>query len=72
MKNDTAFPVIVKCEDLGGFNRGLTKRELFAAMALQGLLSYMAPLRPEKEEQASVAVAAVQYADALIAELERE
>lgn len=45
---------------------GLTKREQFAAMAMQGLLSHNSNWRPT-----SVAKASVDYADALLAELEK-
>ena len=45
---------------------GLTKREQFAAMAMQGLLSHNSNWRP-----ASVTEAAAGYADALLAELEK-
>lgn len=44
---------------------GLTKRELFAAMAMQGLMKY--PGNPDY-----VAHMAIQAADALIAELNKE
>ena len=50
---------------------GLTKREYFAAMAMQGLLS--GEYRCATEEQATiVARHAVQHADALLAELAKE
>jgi hypothetical protein len=45
---------------------GLTKRELFAAMAMQGLCSGKYLGEPAQE-----ATKAVQFADALLAELER-
>jgi hypothetical protein len=47
---------------------GLTKRELFAAMAMQGLLS--APIYDSTPE--GYAHDAVLYADALLAELAKE
>jgi hypothetical protein len=43
---------------------GLTKREYFAALALQGLTAHLG-------RNTGLALAAVQYADALIAELNR-
>ena len=47
---------------------GLTKREMFAAMAMQGLLSH----RPENAFPYEIADAAVEFADALIEELNKE
>jgi hypothetical protein len=49
-----------------GIGRGLTKREYFAAMAMQGFLS-----RPMDENENIVAGAAVIVADALIEELNK-
>jgi hypothetical protein len=48
---------------------GLTKRELFAAMAIQGLIirSYGEPIAPQ-----ATAHFAVEYADALLEELSKE
>jgi hypothetical protein len=45
---------------------GLTKRELFAAMAMQGLLA-----NPAYADHGPLAPAAVFHADALLAELEK-
>ena len=61
--------------------RSITKRELFAAMAMQGLSAHMKwsgsyseldrrDKRPETEAR-WIAIAAVRYADALIAELSK-
>lgn len=58
--NDSAFPM--------DFQAGLTKREYFAAAALQGLLA-------TGENIGGVAIfakSAVQYADALIMQLNKE
>lgn len=56
-----------------GFFLGLSKREYFAAMALQGLLSNKGPLFPDSQGNKELfAIAALKYADALIAELEKE
>lgn len=52
--------------DRGGYT-GLTKRELFAAMAMQGLMTIDADWIPDY-----VAGKAVGYADALLAELEKK
>ncbi len=63
-------------EDVGGnvpvwhVASGLTKRELFAAMAMQGLLA--SPVYgPDPISFPETAPLAVAYADALIAELEK-
>lgn len=62
-------------------NRDLTRRERFAAMAMQGWIAslgedilgdYVDDQRAFAEHQAAVAEAAVGYADALIAELDKE
>ncbi len=53
---------------------GLTKRELFAAMAIQGIITANVPMpgvSPLDSIKAS-ALAAKMYADALIAELAKE
>lgn len=62
MKNESAFP--------GPMSPGITKRELFAAMALQGLISTLTINRDDHAELLSQT--SVKYADALIAELERK
>ena len=49
---------------------GLTKRELFAAMAMQGLLSYGNEL--SNVSLAQIAPIAVEQADALLAQLEKK
>lgn len=51
---------------------GLTKREYFAAMAMQGMLAYdgyAAPLRDDKTTAEIFADSAVEIADALLAAL---
>jgi len=45
---------------------GLTKREMFAMAAMQGVLS-----RRANHDKSTIASYAVEYADALLAELER-
>lgn len=52
-----AFPV---------FNSGLTKREYFAALAMQGILARPPDLTPPKAE---IVAASVSYADALLVAL---
>jgi hypothetical protein len=56
--NDPAYP-------MHGFNKGLTKRELIAAMAMQGLLATPG----EYEHAKTIAQWAVDQADALIERL---
>lgn len=52
---------------------GLTKREYFAAMAMQGLLAHKGSVfHKEQGNGELVALGAVGYADALIAELNKE
>lgn len=50
---------------------GLTKREYFAAMAMQGILSANFPHGPMQDEKNSAAHYAVVIAEALIAELNK-
>ena len=63
--NDAAYPFQV---DTGQVTGGLTKRELFAAMAMQGLLSN----NTQEGYWREFAKRAVDAADALIAELSKE
>lgn len=51
---------------------GLKKREIFAAMAMQGLLSNLAGIRREGFKDHEIEEFAVMRADALLAELEKE
>lgn len=74
--DDTAFP-IVHPDGKGVQYYGLGKRELFAAMAMQGMLSnssYVAAASRVAEEEGitgveSISRAARQHADGLLAEL---
>lgn len=63
---NAAFPQRYDFEELGHpiYNLGLTKREYFAAMAMQGMLA-----SEKKFTLATIAVDSVQMADALIAML---
>lgn len=61
--NKTAFPA----GDLG--TPGLTKREYFAAMAMQGIVSFGDNVTSYDEDV--MAKAAVRIADELLAELEK-
>ena len=54
---------------LSGEGMGLTKREYFAAMAMQGLMSADVEASLHQNDCAKIAVA---HADALLAELEEE
>lgn len=69
--NDTAYPsaAISNYEETNAVG-GLTKREYFAAMAMQGILSNEGILIQEMME--INCSDAVKYADALIAELNRK
>lgn len=63
--NDTAYPVLDRDQTPNGtYQLGLTKRELFAAMAMQGMLTadYSSPVD-------ELAHQAVVFADALLKEL---
>ena len=64
-KDDNAFPIF----DREGFSlsEGITKREYFAAAALQGLLATSVPLGGK-----TVAQLAVEAADSLIFELNKQ
>lgn len=59
--DDAVFPIIIE-ETCG---QGLTKRELFAAMAMQGMLANGV----DRHAAHTNAIYAVQHADALINEL---
>lgn len=51
---------------------GLTKREYFAAMAMQGILAANFPQGPSQDDRNSAANYAVVIADALLEALNRE
>lgn len=85
--NDPASPItkgLIELENLGHLNGagatnpfGLTKREQFAAMAMQGMLANSIDKKQSAEpfwfmSQENLAKVAVWYADALIAELNKE
>ena len=70
--NHSAFPMIVEREGL--YATGLTKREYFAAMAMQGLLAGEVITRFEIMEMSgkkTIATLAIDYADELLKELEK-
>jgi hypothetical protein len=68
--NDAIYPMATEGD---GFNDGLTKRELIAAMAMQGLLQHtkLLFLVPEAHDREATAIASVsvKMADALIERL---
>jgi len=66
--NEPAFP---NQNYDGPLEGGLTKREYFAAKAMQGMIATITCSRWEDNVIAGVVPAAVQYADALLAELEK-
>lgn len=68
MKSNNAYPLTYR-SDIPAEFAGLTKRELFAAMAMQGLLSNPDELISQWDEE-TVAVSAKRHADALLAALE--
>lgn len=78
MKNAdrAAFGHVAMTESNGWHEQGLTKREYFAAMAMQGLLSNSAVntlLSDDKAMQRiQIAETATECADALLSELEKE
>jgi len=50
---------------------GLTKREYFAGLAMQGVLSHNSKYSPTPNQAADIATYAVQIADALLEELNK-
>jgi len=56
--------------------KGLTKREQFAAMAMQGILANQTPYMVDKKRSVrpyvdNLAIQAIQHADALLEQLEK-
>lgn len=76
-KNEPAFPRLVKLTNIDQSTQisecidGLTKREYFAAMVMQGYLSKFADVNGRPEHAQDCARAVVKLADALLAELEK-
>lgn len=62
-----AYPIAYDDNDVNMVYGGLTKRELFAAMAMQGLQTW-----PDDLSQQKLSKWAVNQADALIAELNKD
>ena len=68
--NDTAYPETRKKDNAYSAEGGLTKREYFAAMAMQGMFTN--ELLAGSEENVHIAKDAVNAADALISALNQE
>jgi len=74
--NESAFPIVMVRHNLNGEARhfldenGLTKREYFAGLAMQGILAYGHDA-DSNMDPAFTARDAVGFADALLAELEK-
>ena len=67
-QSDSAYPIVDQSSSLyEGY--GLSKRELFAAMALQGLCTHFNKV---SESEAEIAKRSVKFADILISELSNE
>lgn len=69
-EHDTAFPLSTSSTFLD--EKGLSKRELIATMALQGLISGCYAGNNAGFTPYGNCVAAVEYADTLLLELEKE
>lgn len=70
MKDKPAFPQPMEMRATESlYFAGLTRRELFAAMAMQGICARPGGAQPYTEQY--VVTWACQYADALIAELDK-
>jgi len=69
--SEAAFPYAVGPAERFNpqWETGLTKRELFAAMALQGMLAYAGKFAEGRERDG--ALIALRHADALIEELNK-
>lgn len=65
-------PITKETESMdGAFLVGLNKREYFAGLAMQGLSTATSEDGTWQHEPRDCAIAAVEYADAMLAELER-
>jgi hypothetical protein len=69
-KNDSAFPIFDSSGELFLKHRGLSKREFFAALALQGILSNPS-LDGEEYNPTLNACLAIEAADILIIQLNK-
>lgn len=69
--NQPAFSCVAVSPDGNSFHQeGLTKREYFAAMAMQGILSDQTHLRPNEAEE--IVRRSVILADALLEQLNQQ
>lgn len=69
-KNDPAFPFVETNNQTENVSEGISKREYFAASALQGMLAYNH--RPDMNGFAEIALDAVVAADYLIDALNKK
>lgn len=69
--HELAFPLIEQAEHPNSVNFGLTKREYFAALAMQGLLAKSGFSCAHDSKHQELTEEAVRFADALLAELEK-
>lgn len=71
--NEPAFPQSDEPSKVPTYQMGLTKRELMAGLAMQGILAMHAhrELDPSEVKGKTIVTNAVTLADALLAELER-
>lgn len=75
MKNgqEPAFPIVIDDVSKNQFvHTGLTKREYFAGLALQGMLAVYAGNDVNLPNIDAAAKQSIEYADALLAELAKE
>lgn len=75
MQDEAAFPQVIDDKDENGntfryITIGMSKREYFAAAALQGLLSHAGAPNPSMNPS-QTALAAIQFADVLITHLDK-
>ena len=68
--NESAFPISMGPVSDGDYIPGLTKRELFAAMAMQGYLASVGVVGGPVPRDEDIARYSVDTADALLAALE--
>ena len=68
--NDPAFPFVSTCDGYNVTFPGISKRELFAAMAMQGMLAHPTDMdgdgNPIWPSRIALAGTAVHYADLLL------
>ena len=69
--NEAAYPLSPDGNKELGYNTGLTIRQYFAAMAMQGLLASYAGVSQNPNPE-SLAKKAIEYVDALINELNKQ